>query len=103
MDFTTHQFAKGGVDEPVSGQRRLSGELRRDNEQSVVTAAAPCACMTGVLRRVVNQFHARWPESGQPVAQIRFEIGFEIAGRFLRWGLAHAGKAFLKGLTLTLA
>jgi len=99
MDFTTHQFAKGVVDESVPGQRRLAGERCRDDKQSVVTATAAGAGMTGMQRRVVNQFQAQRLQSGQPFAQ----NGFEIAGRVLRRDLVHAGNAFLKGLTLTLA
>lgn len=99
MDFTTHQFAQGVVDEPVAGQRRLAGELCRDNKQAVMTAAAPRTGMTGMQRGVVNQFEAQGSESGQPFAH----NGFEIASRVLRRNVAHAGKAFLKGLTLTRA
>ena len=99
MDLITHQFAQGVVDEPVSGQRRLAAELCRDNKQSIVTAATLGAVMTGMQRRVVNQFHAQRVETGQPFAQ----NGFKIAGRFLRRGQVHAGNAFLNGLTLTRA
>ncbi len=99
MDFTTHQFAKGVVDKSVADQGRFSGKFCRDDEQAVVTAAASGPIMPGVFRRIVNQFKAKRIEFREPFAQNRFEI----AESFARLRLVHAGKAFLNGLTVTLA
>ena len=99
MDFTTHQLAKGVIDEPVTRQRRFSAKTFRDDEQAVVATAASGAGVTSVLRRVVDQFDASWLEDRQTLAQRRLKFRPALGND----GLRHVGMVCLNGLTLTLS
>jgi len=89
MYSTTHQFAQSVVDQPVALQRRFSGELRGDDQQAVVPTPAR-AGVAGVLGGIVGEFQAERRKEGKLFPHQRFDI-------------AHAGKAFLNGLIVTLA
>ena len=89
MYSTTHQFAQRVVDEPVTLQRRFSGEVRRNDQQAVVPALAR-AGVPGMLRGIVDQFELEWGKECESFPQQRFDC-------------AHAGKAFLNGLIETSA
>ena len=90
MYSTTHQFAQSVVDEPVTLQCRFAGEMFRNDQQFVMPAAAARAGVSGMLRRIVDDFQAERGEEGEPFLQQCLDV-------------AHAGKAFLNGLTVTLA
>lgn len=89
MYSTTHQFAQSVVDQPVALQRGFSGKLVRDDQQAVVPASAR-AGVAGVLGGIVDEFQMKRRKEGEPFPHQRFDV-------------AHAGKAFLNGLIVTLA
>lgn len=70
-----------------------------------MAAAASCAGVAGVRRRVVDDPQMQRIERGEPFAQNGFKR-FEIvrgSDRHVRSGVGHAGNTRLKGLTVTLA
>ena len=89
MYSTTHQFGQRVVDEPVTLQRRFSGEVLRDDQQAVVSALAR-AGVPGMLRGIVVDFEPQRGKESESFPQQRFDV-------------AHAGKAFLNGLIVTSA
>lgn len=89
MYSTTHQFAQGVVDHPVTLQRRFSGKLPRDDQQAVVPAFARTG-VASMLCGIVDKFQSLGGQKGESFPQQRFN-------------LCHAGKAFLNGLIVTSA
>lgn len=78
----------------VPGDTAVTEKGRRNNQQAIVGAAAAGTFVTGVSSRVVDQFATLRKQHGQALLDDRFPLG----GRIL---IAHAGSAFLNGLTLT--
>ncbi len=89
MYSTTHQFGQRVVDEPVALQRRFSGEVRRDDQQTVVAARAR-AGVPGMRCGIIVDFKPQRGKESESFPQQRFDV-------------AHAGKAFLNGLIVTSA
>ena len=81
----------------VPGDTAVAEKNRRHDQQSIVSAAAAGPFVTGVSRRVVDQFATLRKQHGQALLDDRFALGSR-SGRIL---IAHAGSAFLNGLTLT--
>ena len=99
MDFTTHQLVKGAINKSMASYDGFSGKLRRNYKQAIVATAALGASVTGMFGRIVNQIQSQGFEFGQTLTQ----DGINSTQINLRGRLAHAGRTFLKGLTLTLA
>lgn len=97
MDFTPHQLAEGRVNPSMPLDSGFPLEFFGNDEQTVVAAAAPCAGVSGVQGRIVDQLQTKRAQGGEALAQERLEV-IGISGQRI-----HAGKTFLKGLTLTLA
>lgn len=83
-----HQIAGGIEDHPVAGDGAFPGKYGGDDVEMVV-AAAPGAGMAGVPVRIVTDGQRFGLQDGQPLAQQGDGVG------------AHAGSAFLNGLTVT--
>ncbi len=81
----------------VPGDTAVTEKGRRNNQQAIVGAAAAGTFVTGVSSRVVDQFATLRKQHGQALLDDRFALGSR-SGRIL---IAHAGSAFLNGLTLT--
>ena len=90
MNSSAHQVAGGGIDGPVAPDRILADEGGGDYGDFVM-AAVPGTGMAGVAMRFVLDGHGKRLQHRQPPTQ-QFD-GFA----------AHAGRTFLKGLTVTLA
>lgn len=100
VDAAGDEIAKRLIDGTMARQVRLTGESGRHDQQAIMPTAAACASVTGVPRRVVDQLEASRRQGRQAPANDRFETALLITRG--EW-LAHAGKAFLNGLTDTLS
>ena len=98
MDSTTHQFAECVENHAMPLDGCFSGECFGDDEQTVMSATIPCACVSCVQRRVVDQFQADRIQWRQAFVKKQLDIARGVTG-----GGAQVGKTFLKGLTLTFA
>ena len=81
----------------VPGDTAVPEKSRRNNQQAIVGAAATGTFVTGVSSRVVDQFATLRNQHRQSLLDDRFPLGSR-SGCVL---IAHAGSAFLNGLTLT--
>jgi len=81
----------------VPGDTAVTEKGRRNNQQAIVGAAAAGTFVTGVSSRVVDQFATLRKQGGQSLLDDRFPLG----SRTVCVLIAHAGSAFLNGLTLT--
>ena len=97
MNTAAHQIAECFVNHAVADQAFLAGKIRRDDQQPIVTAATLGALMTSVPRRIVDQFQANRRQDGESLADDRLAVG----GKTGALRIAHAGRAFLNGLTVT--
>lgn len=88
MYFSAHQVADGVINQAVAGDRVLAGKGGGDDVQHEVAAVFRTG-MAGVTMRLVFDNE-----------RIRSQYGEALAQQFRR---AHAGRAFLNGLTTTLA
>lgn len=91
MYSTTHQIAQRVVDDPVPLHRGFPGKMRRDDEQSIMPAAAR-AGVSRVLRGIIFKLKPYRGKKSQLFPDQRFDV----------YG-AHAGNTFLNGLIVTLA
>lgn len=89
MDGAAHQVARRIINHAVAGHGGFPGKGSGDDLQSVMAAALAGSGMAGMAVRVVLDGERFGSEHGQALAQ-----------QFDGFG-AHAGKAFLNGLTLT--
>ena len=87
MDFALHEFTHGFIDQPVTGEGGEITEFVLHQGEAEVSAARGRTGMALVLGTFVFQ-------------RVRFGLqrGEALADQV---GCAHAGKVFLKGLTLT--
>ena len=96
-----HQVIECAIDQSMTRDRRFLCEGRRDDKKAVVGTAFG-AFMAGMQGRIVDQFQPLGFEVGQPFANDFFNAGRFSCG--VDFGcLAHVGKTFLKGFTVTLA
>ena len=86
--------------EAVTSQPRLSGKGFGDDQQAVVPAAAPGAGVTGVPGRIVDQLEAGRRQCRKALADQPDDIR-RVTNDGCR--VAHAGRTFLNGLTVTSA
>ena len=99
MNPVGQQVAESGMNQAVATQPCLPGKNLRDDQQAVMPAAAADAGVTGVFRRIVDQFETNRRQGGESLANDCAKVGRFGAGR----GITHAGSTFLNGLTLTVA
>ena len=90
MNMTAHQITHRLIDDPVTLGGIVTGKHRRDYGDFVM-AAIPRPGMAGMQVRFILDFQLLGVERHQALAQQ------------CRGFAAHAGKAFLNGLTVTLA
>ncbi len=81
----------------VSGDTAVAEKNRRNDQQAIVSAAATGTFVAGVSRRVVDQLATQRSENRQSLLDDRFPVGSSTS----IVAIAHAGSAFLNGLTLT--
>ena len=90
MNPTAHQITGGGVDQAMPGDCILTAKGSR-YYMKFVMAAFPGTGVAGMQVRFIFNSNALCRDDGEALAQQ------------LNSFLAHAGSAFLKGLTVTLA
>jgi len=98
MNPVLQKIDKGAIDQAMARQGGVPGKRRTDDQQAVVTATTACARVSRVLRRLVDQFQTLWRQGRQALTNERSQLVATVGA-----GLAHAGRAFLKGLTVTRA
>ena len=90
MDATTHQITCCIINHAVAGDGVFAGKGYGDDIDVIVAAAATCTDMSGMQVGVVADGQRRRLQGGSQ-ALLQQVDGFA----------AHAGRAFLKGLTVT--
>lgn len=90
MDTALHQIADGFMDQAVSGEGIFADKRRRGDGQAEMTAFT-CAGMSGMAMRFILDFEMRRCQDGEPLAQQGNDGGM----------IAHAGRTFRKGFTVT--
>lgn len=98
MNPTAQKVGERLMNQAMPCQRRLSGKCRTDNEQTDMPTAAAGAFVARMPRRVVDQFEALRRERGEALANLRLQLLTNAHA-----GFTHAGRAFLKGFTVTCA
>ncbi len=81
----------------VPGDTAVADKSGRNDQQAIVRAATTRPFVTGVSSRVVDQLATEWCQNRQPLLDDPFPVG-RSTGSVL---IAHAGRAFLNGLTET--
>mgnify|MGYP000918823433 CR=1 FL=1 len=99
MNPCLQQVAKRGMDQAVTSQPSLAGEDGRDDQQTIVPAAAFGTGMARVPSRVVDHLQADRRQRCESLLNDRDNAGRSTSGGHV----GHAGKAFLNGLTVTVA
>jgi len=88
MDFSPHQIPRCIIDQAVPGNGVLARKGAGYDGQTIMTAIF-CTGVTGMQVRIVFDGNRIGVQNGQALAQ-------QFDG-----GVAHAGRTFLNGLTLT--
>ena len=80
VDLPLHQRAERLVDQPMPGERRDTGEARRNDRQGIVAAARLRASVTGVTRRIIDHVD----RLGRKRAQARLDLvdGTQLGPQF---------------------
>lgn len=99
MNPAAQQVAKRGMNQAVTAQPCLPGKSLRHDQQAVMSATVAGAGVTGVFRRIVDQFETDRRQGGESLADDCAKVDRFGAGR----RVTHAGNTFLNGLTLTVA
>ena len=85
------------MNQAVPGDTAMADKSRRNDQQAIVSAAIAGAFVTGMSSRVVDQLATQRSEIRQSFPDQCFPFCSSTCSLLI----AHAGSAFLNGLTLT--